>query len=124
MMGGMPEEWKNCIIVHICKKGNKQKVENYKGISQLKACYKVYSKVFNENMKAHTENFLLECQNGFQRGRSFISPLFSMKLIVEKRIEYNLETHLPFIDNVNALDKVERDKLFEILQSKVFPVYY
>jgi hypothetical protein len=124
MMGEMPEEWKNCIIIHIYKKGDKQKAENYRGISQLKACYKVYSKVLNENLKTHTENFRLECQNGFQRGRSCIDPLFSMKLLVEKRREFNLETHLAFIDYVNALDKVERDKLFEILQSKVFPIYY
>jgi len=47
-----------------------------------------------------------------------------MKLLVEKRREFNLETQLAFIDYVNDLDKVERDKLFEILQSKVFPIYY
>ena len=45
MMGEMPEEQKNCVIIHIYKKGDKQKVENCRGISQLKACYKVYSKV-------------------------------------------------------------------------------
>jgi hypothetical protein len=99
-------------------------VENCRGISQLKACCKVYSKVLNENLKARTENFLLECQNGFQRGRSCVNPLFSMKLFVGKRRGLNLETQFAFIDYVNALDKVERDKLFEILQSKVFPIYY
>ena len=77
-----------------------------------------------ENLKAQTENFLSEWQNGFQRGRSCINPLFSMKLLVEKRREFNLETQLAFIDYVNAFDKVERDKLFEILQRKVFPFYY
>jgi len=75
-------------------------------------------------LKARTEDFLLECQNGFQRGISCVDPLFSMKLLVEKRREFNLETQLAFIDYVNDLDKVERDKLFEILQSKVFPIYY
>jgi len=77
-----------------------------------------------ENLKAQTENFLSEWQNGFQRGRSCINPLFSMKLLVEKRREFNLETQLAFIDYVSAFDKVERDKLFEILQRKVFPFYY
>ena len=75
-------------------------------------------------LKAQTENFLLECQDGFQRGRSCIDPLFSMKLLVEKRRQFNLEPQLAYIDYVNIFDKVERDHLFEILQSKVFPVYY
>ena len=35
MMGEMPEEWKNYIILHIYKKGDKQKVENYRRISWL-----------------------------------------------------------------------------------------
>jgi len=38
-----------------------------------------------------------------------------MKLLVEKRREFNLETQLAFIDYVNAFDKVESYKLFEIL---------
>jgi len=28
MMGEMPEEWKICTMIHINKKGDKQKVEN------------------------------------------------------------------------------------------------
>jgi hypothetical protein len=47
-----------------------------------------------------------------------------MKLLVEKRRQFNLEPQLAYIDYVNIFDKVERDHLFEILQSKVFPVYY
>jgi len=40
MMEEMPEERKNCIVVPIYKKGDKQKVENHTGISLLNACYK------------------------------------------------------------------------------------
>ena len=34
---------------------------------------------------------------------------------------YNLETCLACIDCVKAFDRVKRDKLFEILQSKIIP---
>jgi len=56
-MREMPEEWKNVIILHIYKKADKQKVENYRGISQLNACYKVYSKVLNENFESTNRKF-------------------------------------------------------------------
>jgi len=69
-------------------------------------------------MKAQAEYFLLECQNGFGKDRSCLDPLFSMKLLIEKRRELNLETHLTYLDYVKAFDTVKREKLFEILKSK------
>jgi hypothetical protein len=48
-------------------------------------------------------------------------PLFRMKLLIEKRREFDLDTHLAFPDYVKDVDKVRRDKLFEILQSKNIP---
>jgi uncharacterized protein YxeA len=44
-----------------------------------------------------------------------------MKLPTEKRREFNLETHLAFLDYVKVFDKVKRVKLFEILQNKNIP---
>jgi hypothetical protein len=41
--------------------------------------------------------------------------------LYKKRREFNLGTHLTFLDYVKAFDKVKRDKLFEILQSKNVP---
>jgi replication-associated recombination protein RarA len=52
------------------------------------------------------------------KSRSSTAPLFSVKLLIRKRRELNLETRLAFLDYVKAFDKVKRDKLFEILQSK------
>ena len=44
-----------------------------------------------------------------------------MKLLTEKRREFNLENLLAFHDYVEVFDKVKRDKLFEILQNKNIP---
>jgi hypothetical protein len=41
-----------------------------------------------------------------------------MKLLIEKRREFNLEIHLAFLDYVKTFDRVKREKLVEILQSK------
>jgi hypothetical protein len=64
----------------------------------------------------------LEYQNGFKKGRSCIEPLFSTKLLTEKRREFNLEIYLAFLDYVNAFDIDKREKFVEILQSKNIPI--
>ena len=47
MMGEIPGDCRNNIVIPVHKKGDKQKVENYREISLLKAGYKLYSKILN-----------------------------------------------------------------------------
>jgi hypothetical protein len=42
-------------------------------------------------------------------------------LLIEKRREFNLETHLLFIDYENAFDNIQRQILFHILKSRQIP---
>jgi hypothetical protein len=81
------------------------KFKNYRGISPLNACYKPYSNIFSEKLKAQVEKFFLKCQNVFRNGKSCIAGMFSINLLTEKGREFNLETHLEFLDNVKAFDK-------------------
>ena len=43
--------------------------------------------------------------------RSCIARDFIIKQLIEKRTEFNLETHLAFIDYDKAFDRVARGKL-------------
>ena len=111
-MGEMPWEWKKKIILSYIQDKCQIKVENHRGIRLLNACCKLQSKILSKELKAQAVMFLLECQNLFPKGRSCNDPLFSMKLIIEKRSEFNLENQLAFHNYVNVFDKVKRDKLF------------
>jgi hypothetical protein len=51
-------------------------------------------------------------------GRSCKDPIFCLKLLIEKRREFNLETHLLFIDYEEAFDNIQRQILFNILKPK------
>jgi hypothetical protein len=44
-----------------------------------------------------------------------------MKLLIGKRRDFNLETHLAFFDYVTAFNKLKTDNLFQILSSKNIP---
>jgi len=49
---------------------------------------------------------MTETQNGFRKGRPCTDPTFCLKLLVEKRREFNLETHLLFIDYEKAFGNI------------------
>ena len=69
---GFPEEWKEGLITPIFKKGEKGRIENYRGITLLNSAYKVYAMVLTERLRKKIENkeILPESKVGFRRGRS------------------------------------------------------
>jgi hypothetical protein len=57
-MREIPGECRNSIVRPVHKKGDKPKVENYREISLLNACYKLHSKILNENFTPRAEMFI------------------------------------------------------------------
>jgi predicted phosphoadenosine phosphosulfate sulfurtransferase len=47
-----------------------------------------------------------------------MDPTFCLKLLIEKRREFNLEVHLLFIDYEKAFDNIQRQILFNIMKSR------
>jgi len=63
----------------------------------------------------------MEPQCGFRGGRSCINAVFSLKLILERRREFDLETQLLFLDYEKAFDQENGPKLFNILHKRNIP---
>jgi len=104
----IPNEWRNAVITPIFKKGDRREHKNYRGISILNTCNKICSKILNMKLEKYSEVFMTETQNGFRKGRSCTDPTFCFKLLIEKRREFNLETHLLFTDYEKAFDNIQR----------------
>ena len=68
-----------------------------------------------------SEVFMTETQNGFRKRRSCTDPTFCLKLLIEKRREFYLETHLLFTDYEKAIGNIQRHILFNILKSRHIP---
>jgi len=49
------------------------------------------------------------------------NKLFCLKSLIEKQREYNLETHLLFVEYEKAFDIIQRLVLFDILKSRNIP---
>lgn len=80
--------------------------------------YKIYSKIINERLKTISDALLIEEQSGFRTGRSCIDNVFVIKQLFEKRREFNLETHVAFIDFEKAFDRINRTLLWEIMERR------
>ena len=117
----IPEEWGQARVKSLFKKGKRDNCSNYRGISLLNSGYKIYTKIITQRFKTITEALLLEEQNGFRIGRSCIDNVFTIKQIIEKRREFNLETHMAFLDLEKAFDRVNRNQLWQILNRRGIP---
>jgi hypothetical protein len=117
----LPKEWMIGVICPIHKKGCKMTCSNYRGISLLPSVYKILSKVLSTRLEPYTERFLSEYQAGFRRQRSTADQLFSIRQIVQKSYEMNVETHHLFIDFRAAYDSVDREGLWNIMAEFQFP---
>lgn len=117
----VPNAWKAAHVISIFKKGKRNDCNNYRGISLIDTAYKVYAKVIQQRLQNISENLLIEEQNGFRKGRSCTDNTFIVKQIIEKHREFNVQTHMAFIDFEKAFDRVDRNVLWRILEKRGYP---
>ena len=65
-----PDMWKLANVTPIFKKGDKQLIKNYRPISLLPICSKIFEKVIFNNLYGYlnTNNLLTKYQSGFRTG--------------------------------------------------------
>jgi hypothetical protein len=89
----LPEEWKESIIVHIYKKGNKTDSRNYRGILLLPTAYRILSNILLSGLMPYAWEIIGDHQCGFQHNRSATDHKFCIRLILEEKCEYNKAVH-------------------------------
>jgi hypothetical protein len=78
------EQWKESIIVHIYKKGDKTDHSNYQGISLLSPTYKILSNILLSRLTLYAEE-IRDHQLGFQCNRSTLVIILRSSNTLEKR---------------------------------------
>ena len=106
-----PNDWKKGNVVPILKKGDKQILKNYRRISLLPVCGKIFEKlIFNEMFKFFIENdLILPNQSGFKPGDSCINQLLSITHDIYKSFDCRYEVRGVFLDISREFDKVWHD---------------
>lgn len=111
----MPSDWNLSILCPIHKKGDPTMRANYRGISLLNISYKVLSSVLCERLKPTVNRLIGPYQCGFRPGKSTIDQIFTLRQILEKTLEKQIDTHHLFVDYKAAFDSTIRGHLYETM---------
>ena len=110
-----PKEWKKENIIPVHKKGDKQLMTNYRPVSLLTICGKVFEKIIFNSLFVHLNNNnpLNNNQSGFRPGDSCVHQLISITHYIYKAFDTNssLEVRGVFLDLSKAFDKVWHDDI-------------
>ena len=123
-----PDIWKKSNICPIHKKGDKQIIKNYRPVSLLPICGKIFERIiFNSLYEYVGENKLLSVhQSGFRCNDSCVNQLLSIVHNLYKAFDAypTLETRGVFLDMSKAFDKVLHQALIFKLKSVGFQILY
>ena len=109
-----PMDWKVGYRNSVYKKGSKQDCNNYRGISVLASVGRLYGRIMKKRIENEMEEE--EEQSSFRSGRSCIDNIFSLKLLMEKKLAHGREMHMLFVDLKKAYDSIPLNKLWEAME--------
>lgn len=118
---GWPEEWREGIVVPIVKRGEGEKVEDYRGITLTQTAYKIYAAILAERLREEVESkgILPPSQTGFRRGMGTIDQIYVLNYIINKRVaERKGKLVVLFVDMKAAFDSVDREILVQTMRRK------
>ena len=113
--GVFPSDWKKGNILPVHKKNDKQHINNYRPISLLPLCSKVYERlILNEMLLGFfIENDLIsQHQSGFKPGDSCINQLLSITHEIYQSFDEGFDVRSVFIDISRPLIKYGTMVLF------------
>ncbi|CAD5212333.1 unnamed protein product [Bursaphelenchus okinawaensis] len=79
-----PEDYKKSSTILIFKKGDEDRIENYRPISLMPPLYKIIAGTLAERIKKKITTTLAKEQFAYRSEVSTINPLYIVKQVVEK----------------------------------------
>jgi hypothetical protein len=111
-----PTQWNNAKMFTLYKKGDRLDPGNYRGISIPLALAKAYDSVLSRRFRM----WYTPCkeQAGSQKGRGCEEQVLTLKLLIDTARKTKQSLLIAFIDYEKAYDKVDRTKLFQMLDEQ------
>ena len=109
------------VFIPISKKGNARECSNYHTIALISHASKEMLKILQARLQQYMNRELLDVQTGFRKGRGTRDEIANIHWIIEKAREFQENIYFCFIDYTKALDCVDHNKLWKILQEIGIP---
>ena len=111
--GKFPNEWNMANVAPVHKKSDKQILENYRPVSLLPICGKVFERlIYNSLSEYFIQNDLISpYQSGFKPGDSCTNQLISITHEIYQSFDDGFQVRGVFLDISKAFDKVWHDGL-------------
>ena len=99
------------------KKGNLSLPANFRGIQMLTALSALYDRIIAIRLRkwSGVNNIVHYLQSAFQKGKSTIHQIFTLRIIIELAKQTNTTVYIGFFDLAKAFDKVSRVLLLKNL---------
>uniref|UniRef100_A0A8D8PW97 Craniofacial development protein 2 n=2 Tax=Cacopsylla melanoneura TaxID=428564 RepID=A0A8D8PW97_9HEMI len=119
--GEIPSDFLTSIFITLPKVNKAKKCTDFRTISLISHTSKILLQIIKERIKDKIESNLSETQMGFRSGKGCRDALTVMRILLEKNIDKNNDIFMAFIDYEKAFDKVNHEKLIEILEKVQIP---
>ena len=116
-----PQDWKRSVFIPIPKKDNAKECSNYQTIALISHASKVILKILQARLQQYMNCELPDVQAGFRKGRRTRDQISNICWIMEKAREFQKNIYFCAIDYDEALDCVDHNKLWKILQEMGIP---
>lgn len=117
----VPHDWKEVVVCPIYKKGDPTNCSNYRGIALLNTTYKILTNILLARISPYVEDSLDDAQCGFRPNRSTIDNIYILRMLGEKKYEFNQNVHMLFIDFKKAFDSINREYLWKCMRQIGIP---
>ena len=111
-----PQDWKRSVFIPIPKKGNAKESSNYRTIALIPHTSKVALKILQARIQQYMNYEVPDVQAGFRKGRGIRDQIANICWIIKKAREFQKSIYFCFIDDTNAFDCVDYNKLWQILK--------
>ena len=120
--GQFPNEWKKANVVPVHKKGDKRVLRNYRPVSLLPICGKIFERLMYNNLYEFfiKHDLISSNQSGFKQGDSCIYQLLSITHEIYQLFDNDFEVRGVFLDISKAFDKFwHKGLIFKLKQNGV-----
>ena len=116
-----PQDWKMAVFIPIPKKGNAKEYSNYHTIVLISHSSNILLKIIQARLQQYVNQRLPDVQAGLSKVRGSRDQIANVRWIIEKASEFQENISFGFIDYTKAIDCVDQNKLWKILQEMGMP---